>query len=134
MLTHDDEFYVPYMRSRRVASTASSGSVPSPISIMSTSQKSDAPIQHEIKMLFKKLCQYYLKLHHPSPDKEMMSLWRMWEYINVENICKWRNEIGVKKGIVYDDGKVNFDEWLDSLYENIISEFNVQFIEFISIY
>lgn len=85
-------------------------------------------------MLFKKLCRRYLKLRGPPPDKEMEPLWRMREYVDVENIRKWRDEIGVKKGVVCDDGKVIFDEWPDSPYENIISEFNVQFIQFASIY
>jgi hypothetical protein len=85
-------------------------------------------------MLFKKLCRRYLKLRRPPPDKEMEPLWRMREYVDVENIRKWRDEIGVKKGVVCDDGKVIFDEWPDSPHEDIISEFNAQFIEFASIY
>ena len=84
-------------------------------------------------MLFKNLCRRYLKLRRPPPDKEMEPLWRMREYGDVENIRKWRDEIGVKKGVVCDDGKVLFDEWPDSPHEDIISEFNAQFIEFASI-
>jgi hypothetical protein len=127
----------PISRTRgheELQSTASSGSVPSPISATSACQKPDAPIQHEIKMLFKKLCRRYLKLRHPPPDKEMEPLWRMREYVDVENIRKWRDEIGVKKGVICDNGKVIFDEWPDSPYEDIISEFNAQFTEFASIY
>ena len=86
------------------------------------------PTQHEIEMLSKKLCRRYLKLHSPLPNKEMEPLWRMREYVDVENIRKWRDEIGVKKGVICDDGKVFFDKWPDSLHEEIISEFNTQFI------
>jgi hypothetical protein len=59
--------------------------VPSPrqFQITLASQKSDTPTQHEIKMLFKKLCRRYLKLRHPPPDKEMEPLWRMREYVDV---------------------------------------------------
>ena len=86
-------------------------------------------------MLFKKLCRRYLKLRRPPPDKEMEPLWRMREYVDVENIRKWRDEVGVKKGVICDDGKVIFDEWPDSPYEEIISDFNTQFIaQFASIY
>ena len=58
----------------------------------------------------------------------------MREYVDVENIRKWRDEIGVKRGVVCDDGKLIFDEWPDSPHEEIISEFNMQFTEFASIY
>ena len=122
----------PYTRLRRGPSTASSASVPS---TTSASQEPNAPTQHEIKMLFKKLCRRYLKLHAPPPDKDMDPLWRMGEYVDVENIRKWRDEIGVKKGVVCDDGKVIFDEWPVPPHEQIISDFNTQFIaQFASIY
>jgi hypothetical protein len=102
---------------------------------MLASQKPNAPTQHEIKLLFKKLCRRYLKLRGPPPDKEMMPLWRMQEYVDVENIRKWRDEIGVKKGGICDNGKVIFDEWPDKPHEQIISDFNTQFIaQFTSIY
>ena len=41
--------------------------VPSPrlLHTMSASQTANAPTQHEIKMLFKKLCRRYLKLRGP---------------------------------------------------------------------
>lgn len=77
----------PHARSRRVAdATSSSGSIPSPNSTSSESQKSDAPSQHEIKLVFKKLCQRYLKLRRPPPDKEMQALWKMRDYVDVEDI------------------------------------------------
>ena len=123
----------PYTRSRRVPLTASSSSVPSPISTPLASQPGP-PTQNEIKMLFKMLCRRYLKLHRPPPENEMEPLWRMRKYIDVENIRKWRDEIGVKKGVICDDGKVIFDEWPDSPHEDIVSEFNVQLAEFASIY
>jgi hypothetical protein len=126
----------PHARSRRVAdATSSSGSIPSPNSTSSESQKSDAPSQHEIKLVFKKLCQRYLKLRRPPPDKEMQALWKMRNCVDVEDIRKWRDEVGVKTGVICDNGKVIFDQlWPDSPHEDIISEFNAQFIEFASIY
>jgi hypothetical protein len=56
---------------------------PSPISTTSTSSKPDAPTQHEIKLLFKKLCRRYVKLRRPPPDEEMEPLWRMREYVDL---------------------------------------------------
>jgi len=86
-------------------------------------------------MLFKKLCRCYMKLRRPPPDKEMEPLWRMHEYVDIDNIRKWRDEIGVKKGVICDHGKVIFDEWPDAPHEQILSEFNTQFItQFSSIY
>jgi len=59
----------------------------------------------------------------------------MQEYVDVENIRKWRDEIGVKKGVICDDRKVIFDEWPEKPHEQIISDFNTQFIaQFASIY
>jgi len=64
----------------------------------------------------------------------MEPLWRMQEYVDVENVRKWRDEISVKKGVICDNGKVIFDEWPDAPHEDIISEFNAQLVEFASIY
>ena len=76
-----------------------------------------------------------MKLRRPPPDKEMEPLWRMHEYVDIDNIRKWRDEIGVKKGVICDHGKVIFDEWPDAPHEQILSEFNTQFItQFSSIY
>jgi len=65
----------------------------------------------------------------------MEPLWRMRDYVDVENIRKWRDEIGVKKGVICDNGKVIFDEWPVPPHEQIISEFNMQFTaQYASIY
>jgi hypothetical protein len=75
-----------------------------------------------------------MKLRCPPPDEEMERLWQMREYVDLDSIRKWRDEVGVKKGVMCDDGKVIFDEWPEPPHEQIISEFNSQFNEFASMY
>ena len=59
----------------------------------------------------------------------------MREYVDVENIRKWRDEVGVKRGVVTDDGKVIFDQWIEPPHEEIIDDFNTQFVvQFATIY
>jgi hypothetical protein len=94
---------------------------------MSVNQARDrAPAKTEIKTLFKKLCRKYLKTQTPPTDKEMEPLWEMREHIDFEDIVVWRDEVGVKKGLVYENGRVLFNEWLVRPHENIIDEFNSQ--------
>jgi len=68
-----------------------------------------------------------MKRQTPLTDKEMEPLWRMREYIDFEDIVAWRDEVGVKKGVVYDEGKVLFKEWPVSPHKFIVDEFNSQF-------
>jgi hypothetical protein len=58
----------------------------------------------------------------------MEPLWRMREYIDFEDIVVWRDEVGVKKGVVYDGGKVLFNESPVPPHEAIVDTFNSQFI------
>ena len=98
-------------------------------------QEPDPPTQIEIKALFKKLCRRYMKRQTPPADKEMEPLWRMREYVDVEDIIAWRDEVGVRKGVVCEDGKVIFNEWPVPPHEQIVSEFNTQFVtQFSSIF
>ena len=98
-------------------------------------QESDPPTQIEIKALFKKLCRRYMKWKTPPADKEMEPLWRMRKYVDVEDIITWRDEVGVRKGVVCEDGKVIFETWPEPPHEDIVSEFNTQFVtQFSSIF
>jgi hypothetical protein len=98
------------------------------------SQPPDPPTQEDIKIIFRKLCRRYLKLRHPPTDNEMEPLWKIRDHVDIENIRKWRDQVGIKKGVICDNGKIIFDEWPDPPHEQIISEFNAQFIEFASTY
>lgn len=57
----------------------------------------------------------------------MAPLWRMREYVDFEDIIAWRDEAGVKKGVVYENGIVLFNQWPVPPHEHIVSEFNAQF-------
>jgi hypothetical protein len=57
----------------------------------------------------------------------MQALWDVREYIDFEDVILWRDEIGVKKGIVLDDdGKITFTQWPLRIHEEIVSLFNTQ--------
>ena len=68
-----------------------------------------------------------MKRQTPPADKEMEPLWRMRGYVDVEDIITWKDEVGVRKGVVCEDGKVIFDAWLEPPHEQILSELNMQF-------
>ena len=57
----------------------------------------------------------------------MVPLLRMREYVDVEDIVAWRYEVGVRKGVVREDGKVIFKVWPEHPHEQIVFEFNTQF-------
>jgi hypothetical protein len=52
------------------------------------------------------------------------------------DIIEWRDQMGIKKGLTFDeDGSIIFEEWPDRPHEQIITEFSVMFIsQFISPY
>jgi len=111
------------------STSSSSSSALSLSPVTSVNQESDPrpPARNEIKTLFKKLCRQYQKRQTPPTDKEMAPLWRMREYVDFEDIVAWRDEAGVKKGVVYENGKVLFNQWPVPPHEHIVSEFNAQF-------
>ena len=37
-------------------------------------------------------------------NQEMEPLWKMQEYVEFEDIVAWRDEVGVRKGVVYENG------------------------------
>jgi hypothetical protein len=68
-----------------------------------------------------------MKHHTPPTDKEMAPLWEMQEYVDFEDIISWRDEVGVRKGVVYENGRVLFNEWPDRPHDQIVNEFIKQF-------
>jgi len=57
----------------------------------------------------------------------MEPLWRCRENIDFEDMVKWRDEAGVKRGVVYDGGKVTFVKFADTPHDEIVGEFISQF-------
>ena len=69
-----------------------------------------------------------MKRQTPPTNQEMEPLWKMQEYVEFEEIVAWRDEVGVRKGVVYENGRVLFNEWpVPRPHENIFNEFNTQF-------
>jgi hypothetical protein len=112
--------------SRRLRSSSHSSSSIS-ASLASTASKPEHPTQKEVKLLFKKLCRRYQKRQTPLADHEMEPLWMLRDHLNFEDFITWRDQVGVKKGVVYEDGKVLFNEWPVPPHEQIVSEINSQF-------
>ena len=96
--------------------------------MISVNQERDPPERAEIKTLFQKLCRQYMKRKTHPTDEEMEPLWRMREYVDFDDIIAWRDEVGVRKGVVYENGKVLFNEWPMRPHEHIVDEFNSQFV------
>ena len=59
--------------------------------------------------------------------KQMEKLWKYKNYIHFEEMIAWRDEVGVKRGILYDEGKILFEEWPTPPHDEVIDEFNSQF-------
>ena len=68
-----------------------------------------------------------MKRQTPPTDQEMEPLWQMRDYVEFEDVIAWRDEVGVRKGVVYDEGNVIFNAWPVPPHEYIVNEFNSQF-------
>ena len=51
----------------------------------------------------------------------------MQPFIEFDDIAAWRDEVGVRKGVVFENGRVLFNDWLVRPHEQIVNEFNTQF-------
>jgi len=56
----------------------------------------------------------------------------MQQFIEYDDILAWRDEVGVKKGVVYENGRVLFNQWPVRPHEQIVNEFNIQFVSQLS--
>ena len=62
------------------------------------------------------------------PDPE--SVRELWEYkdvLDLMTVFTWRDEVGIKRGVLYEDGKVEFEEWPAPPHEYIIDLFEIVF-------
>jgi hypothetical protein len=61
-------------------------------------------------------------------DQEMQRLWAEKTSITFEDIIHWKDEVGLKRGVLFDeDGTVLFEEWPIRPHDAIIDEFSNQF-------
>ena len=62
-----------------------------------------------------------------------MELWEYKDVLNLMTVFTWRNEVGIRRGVLYEDGKVEFEEWPLPPHEYIIDLFeNVFKRQFVS--
>ena len=43
--------------------------------------------------------------------------------MDLKTVFSWRDEVGVKRGVFYEDGKIEFEEWPVPPHEDIIDTF-----------
>ena len=83
--------------------------------------------------LFKKLARSYLKKRAPPDPESMRELWEYKDVLDLMTVFTWRNEVGIRRGVLYEDGKVEFEEWPLPPHEDIIDIFeNVFKRQFVS--
>ena len=77
---------------------------------------------------FKRLCRIYLRLQRSPSAKDMESIWRFKRYIDFEDFVVWKQQVGLKRGVIFEeDGTIIFEEWPVPPHDEIIDEFNSQY-------
>ena len=75
------------------------------------------------KRLFKRLARSYLKKRAPPDTGSVKGLWEYKDVLDLETVFSWRDEAGIKRGVLYEDGKVEFEEWPIRPHEQIADHF-----------
>src|SRR5579859_6536598 len=101
-------------RTRRVATalalTTSASSNPSTPGVSREPHPPTAT--NEVKRIFKRLCRYYMKHRQPPPAQQMQQIWRLKGDVGFEDFVRWKDEVRIKKGVIYDDdGTIIFEHW-----------------------
>ena len=75
-------------------------------------------------------------MNRAPPDAESVKeLWEYQDVLDLKTVFTWCNEVGIKRGVLYEDGKVEFDEWPLPPHEYIIDLFEIIFRrQFISLW
>ena len=80
-----------------------------------------------MKRIFKKLARSYLKKRTRPDPESVRELWEYKDILELKTVFTWRDEVGIRRGVLYEDGKVEFEEWLLPPYENIVDVFETIF-------
>ena len=113
---------------RRVAALAES-STTSSLATKSNSDMDHPPAVSDVKKAFKGLCRMYMRLQRPPPAKEMETIWKFKKHIDFEDFVLGKEQVGIKRGVMFDeDGMIIFEEWPVRPHDQIIDEFNSQFV------
>ena len=75
------------------------------------------------KKLFKKLARSYLDKRAPPDPENVRELWEYKDVLDLKTVFTWRDEVGIRSGVLYEDGKVEFDKWPVPPHEDIIDIF-----------
>jgi len=84
------------------------------------------------KRVFKQLARSYVDKRLPPHQDQMRELWKYKDVLDLETVLTWRDEVGIRRGVLYDDGKVEFEEWPRPPHEDVIdifeNNFKMQFV------
>ena len=75
------------------------------------------------KRVFKKLARFYLNKRTPPDPEHVRELWEYKDILDLKTVFTWRDEVGIRRGVLYEDGKVEFEEWPNPPHEDIIDNF-----------
>ena len=68
----------------------------------------------------------------PPHQDQMRELWKYKDVLDLETVLTWRDEVGIRRGVLYNDGKLEFEEWPRPPHEDVIdifeNNFKMQFV------
>jgi hypothetical protein len=73
--------------------------------------------------VFKKLARSYLDKRAPPAPESVRELWEYVDVLDLKTVFTWRDEVGIRRGVLCEDGKVEFDKWPAPPHEDIIDIF-----------
>jgi hypothetical protein len=77
--------------------------------------------------IFKRLARFYLDKRKSPAENEVKELWEFSDLLDLRMVLKWRDEAGIKRGILFENGKIEFDEWPIPPHESLIELFENMF-------
>ena len=75
------------------------------------------------KRVFKKLARSYLNRRAPPDTESLRELWEYKDVLDLKTVLAWRDEVGIRRGVLYEDGRIEFEEWPVPPHEDIIDIF-----------
>jgi hypothetical protein len=75
------------------------------------------------KKIFKKLTRSYLDKRAPPDPESMRELWEYKDVLDLKTVFTWRDEVGIRRGVLYENGKIEFDKWPVPPHEDIFDIF-----------
>ena len=75
------------------------------------------------KRVFKKLARSYLDKRVPPDPERVKDLWEYKDVLDLKTVFAWRDEAGIRRGVLYEDGKVEFEVWPVLPHEDIVDIF-----------